>query len=368
MNISEKAEWLRLSGAESVGPVTFKHLLAKFKTPKAALEALPEFSKRLGRARPLNIQTQEFALAYLEKCRKQNVEVIASCQADYPKNLLHIVDNPPILHVRGRKELLNKESIAVVGSRNASLQGLAFTGKITKDLSNSGLVIVSGLARGIDAAAHKMSLELGTIAVNACGVDVIYPQENKELYEKIAQQGVIVSEALLSKEPRPQAFTYRNRLISGISSGVLIIEAAMKSGTLITAQYAAAQGKDVFAVPGHPYDPRAHGTNYLIKNGAFLVESAANIIEHRQNIHYKINTLFDDVVNEINEDSVQDFIYEEEEIKKFLLDKLSAAPITINEIAQVSPYLVSHLQSALAELEIAGIVEVDRNIVRKLEV
>lgn len=365
LNKNELAEWLRLARAESIGPVTFKHLISKFKTAREALKQLPSLCAKVGRTKELKILSQEKALEYIYKCEQSSVELIASCESDYPDELRQISDPPAIIHIKGKKDLLLKKGLAIVGSRNASLQGIAFAQKIAKEVNEEGIVIISGLARGIDAAAHSASLQNGTIAVLACGVDIVYPLENKALYEKISQNGLLISEVQLGKEPRPQVFTYRNRIISGIASlGVLVVEAAFKSGSLITARYATEQGKDVFAVPGHPYDPRAHGTNYLIKQGAYLIEKAEDLIRHERTFGIKNINLFDDI--ELNErfESNAEIIYEE--VKEYLKNKLSASPISINEIIRQGIFTSYEIQGAIAELELAGEIEIEaQNLVKK---
>jgi len=385
-----KIDWLRLYATPSIGIMTFKHLLAHFKTPSEAINNVHDFSKKLGRNKPIEVPSVEWAQRYMERCHKAGVFLVAAFEKEYPRRLLEI-DYPAILHVKCGKEklqqnFLNLDSFAVIGARNASIQGVSFATKITTDLCVAyphDLTIVSGLARGIDSAAHKAALTTGTIAVVGCGVDVVYPPENKDLYDKIAENGAIVSEIMLGREPRPQSFSYRNRIISGMSLGVLIVEAAMKSGSLTTARYAAEQGRDVFAVPGHPYDVRAHGTNYLIRNGAQLVENAQQIVEHintRERYVYSQSQL-DDAYDQVQE-NLQVINDEEEYVKTFrqqLLESLSHAPISINEIAKAALCAdgsanslsqqidVRYIQSALAELELSGLIEIDGNVVRRID-
>lgn len=375
-NIDKKLiDWFRLYSTKSIGPVTFKKLIAKFKTATDALAALPEVSHKFGRLSGFEIPSEESAMKYFEKCAKKNVDVIPFYDASYPKSLKLVDSAPMLLHVSGRKELLNKPIIAVVGSRDASLQGIAFAQKITKDLAQAGFVIVSGLARGIDTAAHTVALQTGTIGVLGSGIDVVYPAENKDLQERVAKDGLLVTESFLGKEPRAQTFSYRNRIISGLSLGVLVVEAAPKSGTLITAEYATAQNKDVFAVPGHPYDPRAKGTNFLIKQGAYLVENAYNIIDHYKNLEAKMEyqqKLFE--ANQVNEDHEKYFANDDDifsnrvddEIKQFLQANLSGSFMSVNDIVAQSGYSSAQIQSALSQLELAGVVEFEFNMVRKV--
>ncbi len=370
----KKIDWIRLFCTPSIGSVTFRHLIAKFGDATQAINNLPLLANKLGRGsyqnKQITIPTKEWAAAYAAKCEKNGVFLVASYEKEFPKRFLATNDYPAILHVKCKKSLfeadfLNQDSLAVIGARNASLQGISFTSKITADLCANNLVIVSGLARGVDSAAHKAALSSGTIAVVGCGVDVVYPPENKELYDQIIANGAVVSEMLLGREPRGQSFSYRNRIISGMSLGVLVIEAAMKSGSLVTARYAAEQGRDVFAIPGHPYDVRAQGANYLIRNGAILTENASQILE---GIAASRNKYVGNVYAQINLEEEQ-AEYEEytANIRTMLLDGLSYAPISIGEIMQnIGDVRVQFLQAALAELELMGAIEIDGNIVRRI--
>lgn len=375
-DLAKKVSWLRLMCTESVGAITFKHLLEKFGSASAAIQGLPTFSSKVGRIKPLKIPSIEWAEKYIEKCQKAGVHLVAAYEDKYPKRLLTILNYPPILHVRCKTELLrqdflNKPSVAIVGARNASLQGISFANKIAKELAQNGFITISGLARGIDTAAHKTTLETGTIAVVANGVDVVYPSENAQLYNQIAENGVIISEALMGKEPRPQSFGYRNRIVSGMSMGVVVIEAAAKSGSLITANYAAEQGRDVFAVPGHPFDPRSHGSNNLIRNGAILIQNADDVLEYLASNSYE-QTEFEQTINMHVKESIENYDEQIEELKADLQENLSNAPITIDDLLlglknQLGKDVAIHnLQSALAELELAGFIEIDGNSIIKL--
>lgn len=357
----KKIDWFRLGTAQSIGPVTFKRLLAKFGGASQALEALPEFSRSVGRTAPLRIATIEQTEGYFAKCKKAGVEIIASYQQNYPARLRAISDNPPFIHAKGNLNLLQRNALAVVGARNASMQGLAFTNRIVNELSKSGFVIVSGLARGIDTAAHKAALAGGTIAVLGSGIDLVYPEENHALYQEIAERGLLISEFFLGKEPRPQSFTYRNRIIAGLADKVLVMEAALKSGSLQTAQYASQQGRDVFAVPGHPYDIRAAGANYLIKNGAYLLENANSVLDHCKN-SYPVQ-LFDEKQDMLKEEPC-DWIAED--CIDFLLQNLGVAPIEIAEVIKISPFTIPQVQAALSQLELAGQIEIEQNYVRRV--
>jgi DNA processing protein len=273
----QRLDWLRLIRSDNIGPRTFRELVNHFGGARAALDALPGLARR-GGASSARICTRDDAERELKAARVQGIEFIGLGEPDYPQRLQMIDDAPPLLAVRGKRDILARPLVAIVGSRNASAAGAKFADRLARDLGDAGFAIVSGLARGIDAAAHRASLATGTIAVLAGGHECIYPAEHVELLEKIVADGAGVSEMPLAWEPRARDFPRRNRLISGLSVGVVIVEAARRSGSLITARLAGEQGREVFAVPGSPLDPRAEGTNGLLKQGATLVTEAADVI------------------------------------------------------------------------------------------
>ena len=274
----QRLDWLRLIRTENIGPRTFRDLINHYGGARAALDALPALARRGGAAGPARICSREDAEAELKAARARGVEFVALGEPDYPQRLQMIDDAPPLLAVRGKLAALARPLVAIVGSRNASAAGVKFAERLARDLGNAGFGTVSGLARGIDAAAHRASLATGTVAVLAGGHDRVYPPEHDELLEAILAEGAAVSEMPLAWEPRARDFPRRNRLISGLSVGVVIVEAARRSGSLITARLAGEQGREVFAVPGSPLDPRAEGTNGLLKQGATLVTEAADVI------------------------------------------------------------------------------------------
>jgi len=275
----QRLDWLQLSRSENVGPVLFFQLVNRFGSAAAALEALPEISRRAGRREPVRIYPRERAVADMERAEKIGARFVARGEAGYPPLLRHVAGPPPLLCIRGRTEVATMPPLAIVGSRNASVPGLKFTRRIATDVGRAGYVIVSGLARGIDTAAHEASLQTGTIAVLAGGIDHVYPKENAYLMEEIAEKGVLVTEMTPGTAPRAEFFPRRNRIVSGISFGVLVVEAAFRSGSLITARLAGEQGREVFAAPGSPMDPRAAGTNRLIRDGATMVTESTHILE-----------------------------------------------------------------------------------------
>ncbi len=273
----ERRAWLRLARTPTIGPATFASLLARSGSAAAALAEVPRLASRGGGG--VQIPSDADAEREIAATAKLGGRLVASCEPDFPKALAALEAPPPLITALGRAELLSREAIAIVGARNASALGRKFAGQLAADLGAKGLVVVSGLARGIDTAAHEGALEAGTVAVLAGGADNIYPPENAKLYARIREQGAIVSEMPLGQVPQARHFPRRNRIISGLSRGVVVVEAAEGSGSLITANYALEQNREIFAVPGSPLDPRARGTNRLIRQGAVLTESADDIVQ-----------------------------------------------------------------------------------------
>jgi len=269
---------LRLARSESVGPVTFRDLLQHYASAIDALEALPDLARHGRRKNPLRIADEKEIERELAAIERIGGSLIVIGDEAYPDQLAALDPAPPVFTVKGDLSLLPRRSIAIVGSRNASAAGTRIAGMMARDLGAQGYVTISGLARGIDAAAHRASLPSGTIAVLGGGIDIIYPKENAALHDEISSQGLLLAEMPPGTEPKANLFPRRNRLISGLSLGVVVVEAALRSGSLITARYALEQGRDVFAVPGSPLDPRSKGSNSLIKQGAPLVESAEDVI------------------------------------------------------------------------------------------
>lgn len=274
---AQRLACLRLIRSDNVGPVTFRELINHFGGADAALDALPELARRGGRS--VRICPRDRAERELEAAARIGARPVFTIEPGYPALLAHLDVPPPAVYVKGDERLLARPAIAIVGSRQASAAGLTLARRFAALLGARGLVTVSGLARGIDAAVHEASLATGTIAVLAGGIDHVYPPENARLHQTIAETGCLVAEMPPGFQPRSKDFPRRNRLISGMSHGVVVIEAARRSGTLLTARMAIEQGREVFAVPGHPLDPRAEGTNHLLKSGATLVTSAEDVLE-----------------------------------------------------------------------------------------
>ncbi|SDG57136.1 DNA-processing protein DprA [Roseospirillum parvum] len=279
----DRLDWLRLWRSENVGPVAFRHLLASHGSAAAALEALPELAARGGRKRPIRVASQRRAAQELAAIEQLGGHLLAQGEAGFPPLLATLPDAPPMLCVLGNPHILKTPTLAVVGARNASINGRKLAHRIAHDLAEAGFLVISGLARGIDTAAHAGALAAGrspgTVAVLAGGADVIYPPENASLYDHILGLGAVVSEMPPGTEPQAKLFPRRNRIISGAALGVVVVEASARSGSLITARLAGEQGREVMAVPGSPLDPRAEGPNHLIRQGATLVGSAAEVIE-----------------------------------------------------------------------------------------
>ncbi|MEG9883457.1 MAG: DNA-processing protein DprA [Hyphomicrobiales bacterium] len=356
----QRRDWLRLIKSENVGPMVFRTLLNRFGSASAALEALPELSARGGLKRAIRLCPISEAEHDLEAAERIGAKFRALGEYDYPPLLKQVEDAPPLICVKGNTELFGQPTIAVVGSRNASAIGRKMTRQLCIELGRQGFVVVSGLARGIDTAAHEAALDTGTIAVTAGGVDVIYPPENAELHEKIAERGAVISEMVPGLRPQAKHFPRRNRLISGMCYGSIVIEAARRSGSLITARFALEQGREVFAVPGSPLDPRSAGTNALIRDGATLVTKAADIIEVLASMianpaappdfsHFKDGEQDETTPREPLEGAIPTLTTRER-----VASLLSHAPTEIDDIIRESDIDVGVIHMVLLELELAG--------------
>ena len=337
------------------GPRTFRALINHFGGARAALEALPGLARRGGGggAAP-QIYSRAQAEREIEAAHKLGATFVAIGEADYPPRLQMIDDAPPLITIRGHGGVLAMPMVAIVGSRNASGAGVKFTQRIAHELGEAGFAVVSGLARGIDAAAHRASLATGTVAVLAGGHDRVYPPEHVELLDAILPSGVALSEMPLGWEPRARDFPRRNRLISGLSLGVVIVEAAKRSGSLITARLALEQGREVFAVPGSPLDPRAEGTNNLIKQGATPVTETSDIVSVLQPIMGI--ELPAREPEPIGEDRLHDVEPAPDERTR-IIALLSPAPVLIDDLVRLSKTSPRVVRMVLLELEIAGRLE-----------
>ncbi|MCW2275272.1 DNA-protecting protein DprA [Rhodoblastus acidophilus] len=274
----QRLDWLQLIRCENIGPRSFHKLMLRHGSAAAALAALPALIRQ-GAGRKIAIASRDSCARELAAAQKLGARYIALGEPDYPQGLVHIDAPPPLICLRGDPGVFARPIVAVVGARNASGAGLAFTERLTRGFGAAGFAVVSGLARGIDSCAHKTALASGTIGVLAGGLDRPYPPENLGLIEAVATRGALLSEMPLGCEPRGRDFPRRNRLVSGLALGVVVVEAERRSGTLITARFAREQGRELFAVPGSPLDPRAEGTNDLLAEGAFMCRSAADVVD-----------------------------------------------------------------------------------------
>jgi DNA processing protein len=352
----ERIEWLRLFRSDHVGTRTFRALLRQFGSARAALAALPDLARRGGAARTVKICSRAEAERELEAARALGVRLIALAEPEYPPRLAEIDDAPPLLAVRGNVAALARPMIAMVGSRNASAAGAKIAARLARDLGEAGLIIASGLARGIDAAAHRASLETGTIAVLAGGHDRIYPAEHAGLLDALLDRGAAVGEMPLGWEPRARDFPRRNRLISGLAVGVVIVEAAKRSGSLITARFALEQGREVFAVPGSPLDPRAEGANGLLKQGATLVTEAADVIAVIEPILGRTMAAAPPP-DEVPRSAADGEPEPDGEARSEIARLLGPTPVALDDLVRLSGASAATVRTVLLELELAGRIE-----------
>jgi DNA processing protein len=350
-----------LCRTETIGPISFFAMLRRFGSARASLEALPRLARRDERSQTVIAVTRAEAEAELAALHRAGARVVCWGEPLYPSALAAIDDAPPILTVLGRAELLGRPIVAVVGARNASASGRRFSRDLAASLGRGGVVVVSGLARGIDAAAHLGALDTGSIAVVAGGVDVVYPEENRGLHEALARQGAIVAELALGTEPQARHFPRRNRIISGMALGVVVVEAAARSGSLITARLALEQGRDVFAVPGSPLDPRCRGSNDLLRRGATLTEGAEDVLSQlgplmecapRLSSALSVETSTargwpPAEASELAGDSELELI----------LERLGPTPVAVDELVRQCHLSAAAVATLLLELELAGRVE-----------
>lgn len=355
---AERLDWIRLIRTENVGPVTFRRLLGQYGSVRAALAALPDLARRGGRVKPLTIPAKAAAEKELAAVRRGGGAMLCACEPEYPDALAAIDDAPPVLTCRGHLGLLQRPCLAIVGARNASLNARKFTENLARELGRPehGLVVVSGLARGVDTAAHRGALAGGTVAVMAGGVDVVYPEENQGLYQDVVAQGLAVAESPLGVEPQARHFPRRNRIISGLSLGVLVVEAALRSGSLITARMALEQGREVMAVPGSPQDPRCNGSNDLIRQGAGLVENAADVVRllagaRKPLMREQQLGLFD------NAPPCPPDERDVELARDLVLEALGPAPVSVDELVRGCQLSVPVTHAVLLELDLAGRLE-----------
>ncbi|PPD16833.1 MAG: DNA-protecting protein DprA [Methylobacterium sp.] len=371
----QRFDWLRLARTEGVGPLTFRSLVNRFGGASAALEALPALSAKA--KRPLVPPSEREIETEFREAERLGARLLGYGEADYPALLREIDAPPPVIALRGALACLERPAIGIVGSRNASALGRKIAARFAADLASAGYTIVSGLARGIDAEAHRASLATGTVAVLAGGLDRPYPPEHAELMEEIVETGLVISERPFGLAPRGRDFPRRNRVISGLSRGVIVVEAARRSGSLITARFANEQGREVFAVPGSPFDPRAEGPNDLIRDGATLVANARDVmaaLAPREGLPSRLAGVFSeahDAEDEALFEEWEDDLPEDDsgrepdavaspalpaEWRAAVLGALSASPIEIDALTRQMGVGLAELQGLLFDLEMEGLL------------
>lgn len=356
---TQRIDWLRLIRTDNVGPATFRQLLNRFGSAEAALDALPGLIKRAGKPGRITSKTQ--AEDEIAGAISYGARLVGAGEPDYPDLLNYIPAAPPMVTMAGGRNLDWHRTVGIVGARNASAAGIKMTRVLAGDLGERGYTVVSGLARGVDTAAHRATLTTGTIAVLAGGLDKIYPDENIPLAHDILDNGgALLTEMPLGWEPRARDFPRRNRLVSGLSLGIVVVEAAKRSGSLITARLALEQNRDVFAVPGSPLDPRAEGGNALIQQGAKLITCAEDIIETLGSADPARAALFD---RDWEPDLLPDTPPPSEDDRAKLRSLLTATPVEVDELVRQTGLSVSGMQMLLLELDLAGQIEFEQQLV-----
>ena len=329
-----------------IGPVTYRQLIVRFVTPAAALAAVPDLARRAGGKAPA-LSTVADAEREIARVEKLGARWLVLGEGLYPRLLAELEDAPPLLIAKGDLNLLDRQAVAIVGARNASAAACRFARGLAHDLGQYDLLVVSGLARGIDSAAHDGSLTTGTIGVIAGGIDIFYPPENEGRQRAMYDRGLVIAEMPPGTEPRARHFPYRNRIIAGMSIGTVVVEAAPRSGSLITARLAAEAGREVMAVPGSPLDPRAQGCNQLIRDGATLIQNAADVVEAVRPFATQVRsptTTFEPAPEQLNGHDALGLVEE----------LLGPSPVPVDEIIRLSGASSGAVQMALLELDLAG--------------
>ncbi len=341
---------LRLIRSDNIGPVTYRQLIRRFGTPQAALDALPDLVRRGGgAARIATVADAETELAAVAKFGGRFVFIGTDL---YPWLLAQTETAPPAIAVKGDIDLLERPAVAMVGARNSSAAAVRFARELATELSRADLVVVSGLARGIDSAAHQGALEGGTIGVIAGGLDNVYPPENAGLQAAIGESGLVVAEQPLGTNPQARHFPRRNRIIAGLCAGTIVVEGALKSGSLITARIAAEAGREVMAVPGSPLDPRAQGCNQLIREGATLVQTAADVLEALGTVGGQIGGRL--LSPGVAWDPGPVAIDADDATRGYIIALLSPTPVAIDELVRQSGCAAATVASVLLDLELCG--------------
>jgi DNA processing protein len=350
MLAADRLARLRLIRSENVGPVTYLQLLARFGSAAAAIEGLPDLAARAGGRSP-RIASAESAAREIEAVEQIGARHLFLGTQDYPALLAEIDTPPPVLIARGDPALLDRPMVALVGARNASAAACRFARALARSLGEAGLVVVSGLARGIDTAAHDGALDSGTIAVVAGGIDIFYPPENEARQRAIGERGLVLAEQPPGTEPRARHFPHRNRIIAGLGRGTVVIEAAPRSGSLITARFAADYGREVMAVPGSPLDPRAQGCNLLIRDGATLVQTAEDVLEALE------PGAIGSPPRPAPPSPAQGPAEADDSVRSLIAELLGPTPVAVDELIRQAGQAPADVQIVLLELELAGRLE-----------
>lgn len=346
----DRLDKLRLIRSAHIGPISYKQLVSRFGTAAAALEAIPHLAQRVG-GRPPRLALEADVCREMEHAQSLGARYLFLDETDYPPLLAEMDSAPPVLMVRGDPGLAKRMGLAMVGARNASAAACRMAVDLAAELSSQGIVIISGLARGIDAQAHQGALLGGTIGVIASGIDIAYPPEHAALQEEIAQKGLLVAEQPPGREPLARHFPARNRIIAGLAQATLVVEAAPKSGSLITARLANEAGRDVMAIPGSPRDPRAQGCNQLIREGAVLVQNAEDVLEMLRGFG-GLSPRSASVVRDLAETPEPD-----DQARAHLQLLLSPVPVLIDDLVRQSGLSTAMVQILILELELAGRIE-----------
>lgn len=364
---AERLNWVRLVRSANIGSVTFFRLIEIFGSAQEALEKTPELVAQAGARKKVVISSARDAENEIAQVKKFGAEILLFGDEDYPRLVREIYDPAPMLTIFGRKELLNQDSIGVVGPRNATFHACKFAEKIAEDLGQNGITIVSGLARGVDAAAHRGALKTGTVAVIAGGISDIYPSENAKLYQQIYEAGIVISEVPFGFKPLGSNFIQRNRIISGMSYGVVVVEAGMQSGSLATARFALEQGREVFAVPGSPMDPRCLGSNMLLEDGAIFTQNASRVLKEMSGMKARFSE-----AGKLAEPEGPEFIVPPSKIpsdadlnkaRAEILQRIGFVAVKIEEIIAQVGLSARLVNIALVQLELAEIITVNSGYV-----
>jgi DNA processing protein len=351
MTEAERLAWLRLTRTDGIGPQTFHKLIARYKSATRALEALPDLVTKGGAKRGLKVYAAELALKEIEATQEIGAQLLCGCESAYPVMLGNIESAPPILCVSGNLALFQKTSVGIVGARTASASGRKIARMLAHGLAEAGFLVTSGLARGIDTAAHEAAGPARTAAVIAGGIDHLYPPENADLQKAIAREGLLITEMPIGTAPRAEHFPRRNRIISGMSHVVIIVEAALRSGSLITARFANEQNREVFAVPGSPLDPRCEGTNKLIKEGANILTSVNDVLDY-------LNREVTPLQSMLFEREAEPMLPPDEDADDFtrreVVGLLSINAIDIDDLIREASCSPEAVMAVVLELEVAG--------------